>query len=163
VALPRGGEGLSVATLDLCDAHYPSESQRRARLQVDYVTGSTVDASEEVVTYATGGGATAYREVRTEAQHCPSRVSADGVVATRLAVLPRERGLTGDQLTVVQRQAPKKGPAVWTAAAYQYDGNLFAGMYVYASTRAAAVREVRALAPVVATKLETGGGTATAV
>ncbi|HET9772619.1 MAG TPA: hypothetical protein VFS16_17115, partial [Acidimicrobiia bacterium] len=73
VAGLRGGNGLSQPTLDLCNATYPSESQRTARLQVVAVdqTGETA-LSTEAVLYSSGAGTTtAFAELKAIAASCP--------------------------------------------------------------------------------------------
>ena len=58
---------------------------------------------------------------------------------------------------------PKSGPAEWTAAVYQYDGDLFGGVYVYSTTQAKAVTAARRVAGRLAPKLSTGGGSVASV
>jgi hypothetical protein len=66
------GHGAGYVTLDLCGFAFPSESLRTDRLQVNYVhSGKAVQASNEVVTYRTGGARQALAEVTHAARHCP--------------------------------------------------------------------------------------------
>ncbi len=71
--MPGGHEVQNEVTLDFCDATYPSESLRTARLQVLYdATGNAFHASNEVVTYQPGGAKQALAEVTHEAAVCPN-------------------------------------------------------------------------------------------
>jgi hypothetical protein len=70
--LTDGGDGLSVNTLDLCGAPYPSDALRTARRQVQY--GPDTDdmgVSNEIVTYRPGGAAQALKEVQQAVATCP--------------------------------------------------------------------------------------------
>jgi hypothetical protein len=74
VVLPIDG-GLQVSgevTLDLCDATYPSESLRRARVQVaGYdVDGSTTLSTEAVLYESSGAVGQAWREIQDAAASC---------------------------------------------------------------------------------------------
>jgi len=74
VTLTRGGNGLSVATLDLCNGTYPSEAQRAARLQ-DVVVDNQVNQvlSTEAVLYRDARGTDqAFSELQAVAAACPT-------------------------------------------------------------------------------------------
>ncbi len=74
VGLLQNGADLSVATLDLCNGTFASESQRSARRQVGLVDGQgDVVLSTEAILYRTpAGGAQAFAQLRSVAAHCPS-------------------------------------------------------------------------------------------
>jgi hypothetical protein len=78
----RGGNGLSVPTLDLCNGTFPSETQRTARLQVAAVDAQGETAlSTEAVLYGSGAGtAAAFNELRDTAANCPSDKPVDSPV-----------------------------------------------------------------------------------
>jgi hypothetical protein len=73
IALDDGAD-LTVATLDLCNGSFPSETQRVARRQVFLVDRSNIlYLSTEAVLYGTTSGATqGFRELRSVTAHCPS-------------------------------------------------------------------------------------------
>lgn len=75
VAGLRGGNGLSVPTLDLCNGTFPSETMRTARLQVAAVDAQGDTAlSTEAVLYSSGAGtANAFSELRQTAENCPNK------------------------------------------------------------------------------------------
>jgi hypothetical protein len=90
----RGGNGLTVPTLDLCNGTFPSEQQRTARLQVAAVDrmGDTA-LSTEAVLYGSGAGtAAAFKELRETAAACPDRPVESPVglpsVTTRFSAAP---------------------------------------------------------------------------
>ncbi len=74
VALLPNGADLTVATLDLCNGTFPSETQRTARRQVALVTGkSDVVLSTEAIFYrAPASGVQAFQELQSVAAKCPS-------------------------------------------------------------------------------------------
>jgi len=77
VGLLAHGADLTVATLDLCNGTFPSESQRVARRQVA-VVGADLQTqpllSTEAILYrAPSGGAQAFRELQSVAAKCPSK------------------------------------------------------------------------------------------
>ena len=74
VVLLGHGADLTVATLDLCNGTFASETQRTARRQVALVDSqSNVVLSTEAVLYGKpSGGAQAFDELRSVAAHCPS-------------------------------------------------------------------------------------------
>lgn len=71
----RGGNGLTVPTLDLCNGTFPSETQRTARLQVAAVDAQGETAlSTEAVLYQSGAGtAAAFSELKATAAACPDK------------------------------------------------------------------------------------------
>jgi hypothetical protein len=71
----RGGNGLTVPTLDLCNGTFPSETQRTARLQVAAVDAQGETAlSTEAVLYGSGAGtASAFSELKNTAAACPDK------------------------------------------------------------------------------------------
>jgi hypothetical protein len=81
VALLLHGADLSVATLDLCNGHFPSESQRVARRQVALDDGEgSVHMSTEAILYgAPTSGVQAFKELQSVVAHCPSTPVASPV------------------------------------------------------------------------------------
>jgi hypothetical protein len=74
VLIPGGGSPSGGPTLDLCNGDFPSESERRARIQVAAIdTQGSVRLSTEAVQY-TNAAATeqAFEELRSVAASCPS-------------------------------------------------------------------------------------------
>lgn len=71
--LSRGAE-LTVATLDLCNGRFASETQRIARRQVALTDnqGNVFLSTEAILYRATATGAQAMRELKSVAAHCPS-------------------------------------------------------------------------------------------
>jgi hypothetical protein len=74
VTLLNHGADLSIATLDLCNGLYASESQRTARRQVALADsqGLLWLSTEAVLYRAPSAGAQAFRELRSVTAHCPS-------------------------------------------------------------------------------------------
>jgi hypothetical protein len=72
--LPGGNEVSGQPTLDLCNATFPSESLRTARLQVAAVNGlGDAQLSTEAVLYPnTAATAQAFSELKAAAAKCPS-------------------------------------------------------------------------------------------
>jgi hypothetical protein len=152
--------GKNAYTLDLCNARFSSESKRTARDQVDYgdsQAGAEI-ASEEVVRYSAGGAVAAYHEVVRAARTCPSSVKEGSATVTHVSVQPRSSALAASQLTVTQR-VTRGRQNLWTAAIYQYDGDIYAGVYTYLPTRAEALRYAEDLADRVAKRLTASVGT----
>ncbi|HVW31323.1 MAG TPA: hypothetical protein VHL53_02185, partial [Acidimicrobiia bacterium] len=73
VAGLQGGNGLTQPTLDLCNGHYPSETQRSARLQVAAIDSQArTHLSTEAVLYTSSAGTTAaFQELEDTARSCP--------------------------------------------------------------------------------------------
>lgn len=159
--LPGGNLVKGQVTLDACGAHFPSEAARQARVQVVYVNGGRSIASNEVVRYAPNGTASAYREVQHAVRHCPKSVKeGSGTVQTKLTVVARDPALLSRQLTAVGMLRQVGGNTIWDAATYQYDGNLFSGVYTFGLTRSDALKAAHVLAAISARKLK---GSATSV
>jgi hypothetical protein len=81
VTLLRQGASLAVATLDLCNGRFPSETQRIARRQVALTSGRGLLMSTEAILYrGPSTGAQAMGELQSVAAHCPSTpvASPDG-------------------------------------------------------------------------------------
>jgi len=73
--VPHGRTVVGQATLDLCGASFPSEAQRTARLQVEYVHLQPAPTlSNEVVSYRPGGTQEAIAELNHAVKTCPSTV-----------------------------------------------------------------------------------------
>ncbi|HLI55571.1 MAG TPA: hypothetical protein VKY26_00935, partial [Actinomycetota bacterium] len=74
VVTAPGGNGLSVATLDLCNGTYPSDSLRTARLQVDGAdaNNNVVISTEAVLYQAPTDTAQAFSELTSNVNNCPS-------------------------------------------------------------------------------------------
>jgi hypothetical protein len=152
-------QGKNAHTLDLCNASFPSESKRTARDQVDYgPSQSATFASEEVVRYSAGGAMAAYREVQRAARTCPKSVKEGAVTVTQVERHPTNSALAASQLTVTQRLTTH-GQDFWTAAIYQYDGDIFVGIYTYLPSRAEALQYADALAVLVAKRITVSVGT----
>ena len=152
--------GKNADTLDLCNATFPSESKRTAREQVDFgdSQAGTEIASEEVVRYAAGGAVAAYHQVVRAARTCPTSVKEGTATVTHVSVHPANSALVPSQLTVTQ-QVTSGRQSFWTAAIYQYDGDIFVGIYTYLPTRAEALRYADTLAGLVAKRLTRSVGT----
>jgi hypothetical protein len=85
VLLYAKGNTLQDPTLDLCNARYPSERLRSARLQlVDVNAGGDASLSTEAVLYRSpAAAAQALTEIRAARAHCPSTPVASPVDGTR--------------------------------------------------------------------------------
>lgn len=139
VGLLDGGNTVSgAATLDLCNAGYPSEALRRARLQVAAV-GATgqFGLSTEAVRYQTAAAtAQAFRELQSVAKNCPNRPVQSPVgeptALTRFGTAP-DAGWP--QVAGVQRLAfdltvtDQSGDVNHTVAVYLRRGPLLLGVY----------------------------------
>jgi hypothetical protein len=152
--LPKGNMVAGQVTLDLCAASFPSEALRTARLQVAFVAGRHLAISNEVVSYRTGGTRRALAELRAAAAHCPDSFRVPGAIASHLRVERRDSRLVSRQLTVSALFTPKKAVHVWSVAVYQFDGNQFSGVYVFADSRASALRLARRMAAISAGRLQ---------
>ena len=152
VAGLRGGNGLSQPTLDLCNATYPSESQRTARLQVVAVdqTGETA-LSTEAVLYSSGAGTTAaFSELKAAAAACPdepveSQTGGDPVT-TRFKPAP---DADWPQVPTVERAAfafesiGETGETSQSVAVYLRRGRALLGVYFSHADAPTAVVEGR--------------------
>ena len=76
--IPRGDQVAGEVTLDLCNATFPSEAQRTARLQVAAVDaqGSTPLSTEAVLYGTPNGSAKGFTELKAAAASCPSTPKA---------------------------------------------------------------------------------------
>jgi hypothetical protein len=156
--------GPQAATLDECGASFASESLREARIQVAFLSpvspNPSAQASNEVVRYRGNGAALAQRELANALRACPKTVTEGPTTFTALQVLPHDDRLLPNSLLAVQ-QAQSKAGATWIATSFQWDGDLFSGVYVYRSSRSAALRVDRALSLLAAQRLQSAGGTVT--
>lgn len=156
--LLRGGtEVRGQKTLDECNASYPSEAKRVARIQTGYVArtdpSGQVIASNEVVRYAHGGAQQAYHEIQHALRTCPAHFSDGGkAVGSDTTIEPTDSGLTRDQVTATQMITTGNQKS-WSAITFLYDGDLFSGVYVFRPTQAAALAADRTLAAISAKKL----------
>jgi len=159
VSVQDGGTKLKgEATLDECRGTFPSESARRARLQVDYWDVSVYVASNEVVQYAGNGAQRAYSEIRQAMAHCPQRFSVgSGAALIGDKTVPRDPSLVTDQVTGVGRLQQAGGNSLWTANVFQYKGSLFSGVYAYAATKPLALDLAKKLGAMAAQKLDAAG------
>jgi hypothetical protein len=154
-SVPKGDVVADQVTLDLCGASFKSEALRTARLQVAFKeTIRRMIVSNEVVFYRTGGTRQAYAELRRVASHCPRSVKITGATASHVRVESRDGRLVPRQLTVSALFSPSRTEHVWSVGVYQFDGNLFSGVYVFAGTRAVALRQARRLARASAERLQ---------
>jgi hypothetical protein len=71
--VPNGDDPSNEPTLDLCNATYPSESQRVARHQVSVQdsSGNGAFSTEAVLYESPGGTAQGFTELKQAALHCP--------------------------------------------------------------------------------------------
>ena len=137
-----GHEVQNEVTLDFCDATYPSEALRTARLQVLYdANGKSFHASNEVVTYQPGGAKQALAEVTHEAAVCPNGTVKNppaGVTSlvrhTRVVADPRL--LPGSIAILETDSGVVKGKSMTstTMAVYQISGNVLSGVYGFGTS-----------------------------
>jgi hypothetical protein len=148
----RDGVGVTnTVTMDLCGRNdYPSEKLRTARLQVDYLSRtSLLGLSNEVVAYKKGGAAQAMREVIHHAVTCPKKPIPSGdptlpplrFTITRLTTSK----LLKDYLAVrVRVTGTVKGKHVdqTSYAVYQRLGDVLSGTYSFGPNTNAQLRFV---------------------
>jgi hypothetical protein len=152
-----GAEVRGQKTLDECNASYPSETKRVARVQTGYVplsdpSGQLV-ASNEVVRYAQGGARQAYNEIKHALQTCPAHFPDGGkAVGSNTTIEPTDPQLTNDQVTATQL-VTIGNQKTWSAITFLYEGDLFSGVYVFRPTQAAALAADRTLAAISTKKL----------
>ena len=135
--IPGGQEVQGEVTLDFCNATYPSESLRTARLQVAYTAkGHSFSASNEVVTYKPGGARQALAEVTHEAAACPNGLVKNppsGVtkLVRHTQVVTDPRLLPGSVAILETDSGVVKGKSMtsYTMAVYQIRGNVLSGVY----------------------------------
>jgi hypothetical protein len=143
--IPGGRRVQGERTLDFCGLSYPSESLRSARLQVAYAKrGASFRASNEVVTYRSGGAAQALREVTAAVARCPNGlVKSPPSGVTKLErhtrVLHDSRLLPGAVAVLDVETGIVKGKRVTlrTVAVYQVRGDVLSGVYGVGATDAA--------------------------
>jgi hypothetical protein len=140
--MPGGHEVQNEVTLDFCNATYPSEALRTARLQVLYdATGNSFHASNEVVTYRPGGAKQALAEVTHEAAVCPNgTVKNPPTGVTNLVrhtrVVADSRLLPGAIAILETDSGVVKGKSMnsTTMAVYQIRGNVLSGVYGFGTS-----------------------------
>ncbi|MBX6372157.1 MAG: hypothetical protein IRZ02_07865 [Acidothermus sp.] len=169
VLISGGRDAVTEPTLDFCTFTYTSERDRLTRVQVRYEGGPQA-VSEEFVRYKPGGAAKAFGELRTAISRCPSSYRDGDQTVGHIQVIRNTPGLVTDSVMLVfaVSYSDLGGPfTLWTAAVYQFDGDFFAGVYVYgadpqAVQRFAAQLGAKAaglLREAAAGKPGTGGGT----
>ena len=157
------------ATLDWCNFKYTSETQRTARVQVEYAGDYVLDPSgNEFVRYGPGGTTKAYAEIQEAVAGCPATSQTDGYIYSLIQREPRNAALVSHQLVLSFQVLDPTGQLdmPWQAIVYQFDGNYFSGVYVYGLSRASALTEAERLgaesahhlAQAAAGKPGTGGG-----
>ena len=132
------GNDVTVATLDLCNGHFPSEAQRVARRQVVLVDELGVtQLSTEAVLYAQPSGSTqAFGELRSVTAHCPpnpvkSPVGED-TTKTKFRAAPDgswPRTPTVDRLAFDFVSTDTAGKSVHSVAIYLRRGRALMGLY----------------------------------
>ena len=133
--LPNGRTVVGQVTLDLCGASYPSEAQRTARLQVEYVHPQPAPTlSNEVVSYRPGGTQEAIAELNRAAKNCPSTVIPVGGTSPVTAHVTRivdRRLLPGYVAVQINARAVVQGKerAATVATIYQIHGQLLSAIY----------------------------------
>ena len=157
------------ATLDWCSFKYTSETQRTARVQVEYAGDYVLNPSgNEFVRYSPGGTTKAWAEIQEAVAGCPATTQTDGYIYSLVQRAPRDAALASHQLVLSFQVLDPTGQLdmPWQAIVYQFDGNYFSGVYVYGLSRAttlAAAERLGAesalhLAQAAAGKPGTGGG-----
>jgi hypothetical protein len=160
---PATGLGLAGnATLDLCFGNFPSESLRVQRYQVSFDDPNNrkqVLVSNEVVRYKAGGATQAFREVTAVAHTCTSMVLTSGRYS-QPTVEPESPDLVSQQLTLAFSITPNPPPGasrplppMYQVLVYQYQGDLFDGVYVNRGDPQDALSSAHALAAVAAQKI----------
>lgn len=138
VTLLRQGASLTVATLDLCNGRFASETQRIARRQVALTGGPGLLMSTEAILYrGPSTGAQALGELQSVAAHCPSTPVkspvGDDTVTTKFRSAPDG---SWSRTPSVQRLAydfvttdAATGEAVHSVAVYLRRGRVLMGIY----------------------------------
>ncbi len=139
-AYPGGSSFIGETTLDLCGGSYPSENLRTGRLQVSYAhPKKTVDISNEVVTYVSGGAQQALAEVSKVAHTCSTKsvIQKRGVVTTTFHATPvHDPKLPHSTVAVklvIEQTNGKKHVTQTGIAIYQVKGNTLSGVYTFAT------------------------------
>jgi hypothetical protein len=137
---PGGSSFIGETTLDLCGGSYPSENLRTGRLQVSYAhPKKTVDISNEVVTYVSGGAQQALAEVSKVAHTCSTKsvIQKRGVVTTTFHATPvHDPNLPHSTVAVklvIKQTDGKKHVTQTGIAIYQVKGNTLSGVYTFAT------------------------------
>jgi len=137
-SFPFGTSFIGEATLDLCAQTYPSEGLRTARLQVRYThKGNSVDVSNEVVRYASGGAKLALAEVAAVAKACAAKpeVVKQGTITETYHVSPlKDPKLAAGAVVVKLSISVTKGKQHQTqtgVAIYQIKGDTLSGVYAF--------------------------------
>jgi hypothetical protein len=137
--IPDGNGLAGQTTLDFCGFGYASESLRSARLQDAYTrTGSSFDASNEVVTYTGSGANEALTEIQRASTACPNGLvshppSGMSDLIRHTAVVS-DRRLSHGAVAILQTQtAIVKGTRLIenTMAVYQARGDVLSCVYGY--------------------------------
>jgi hypothetical protein len=126
-------------TLDLCSATYLSEKLRTARYQVYYGhPGAAVQLSNEIVTYRAHAALLAKSEIARAAAACPATPVASPVrgvppAVYRLERLHDSRLLPGALALLVHATYQQNGKTMHntSVAVYQYQGDVFSGIYAW--------------------------------
>jgi len=136
--IPRGTSVTNASTLDLCNATYPSESERKARLQLAAVDqqGSVAISTESVLYTNAAATEQAFTELDKAAASCPSTPVASPVgearTTTKFNAAPDG---TWPQVDGVQRRAfdftstDDTGQAQRSVAVYLRRGRALMGIY----------------------------------
>ena len=139
-AYPGGSSFIGETTLDLCGGSYPSENLRTGRLQVSYAhPKKTVDISNEVVTYVSGGAQQALAEVSKVAHTCSTKsvIQKRGVVTTTFHATPvHDPKLPHNTVAVklvIKQTNGKKHVTQTGIAIYEVKGNTLSGVYTFAT------------------------------
>lgn len=167
--LNDGGRSVTdQATLDWCNFSYTSETLRTARVQVQYTSAVSIPAGNEFVRYQTGGTTKAWAELQQAVSGCPAVSQAGGFTYSQVVRAPHQSNLVARQLVLSYQVIDASGQLAlpWQSVVYQFDGNFFSGVYVYAHSRSLALAEAlrlgavsaRHLAEAAAGKPGTGGG-----
>ena len=135
-----GSSFIGETTLDLCGGSYPSENLRTGRLQVSYAhPKKTVDISNEVVTYVSGGAQQALAEVSKVAHTCSTKsvIQKRGVVTTTFHVTPvHDPKLPHNTVAVklvIKQSNGTKHVTQTGIAIYEVKGNTLSGVYTFAT------------------------------
>jgi hypothetical protein len=136
--IPRGTSVTNASTLDLCNATYPSESERKARLQLAAVDQQgNVAISTESVLYANAAATEqAFTELDKAAASCPSTPVASPVgEATTTTKFNAAPDAAWPQVNGVERRAfdftstDDTGQAQRSVAVYLRRGRALMGIY----------------------------------
>jgi hypothetical protein len=136
--LANGDDASNQPTLDLCNATYPSESQRVARHQVGVAdaSGNSVFSTEAVLYESPGGTAQGFTELKVAALHCPKTPVPSPVgEQTATTVFAAAPDGSWPQIAGVERLAydftstDDQGNASHNVAVYLRRGRVLEGIY----------------------------------